>query len=163
MKKKINIKSLIFFLVITLGVGALSGFLTKDSMDVYSKYNRPLFSPPGFIFPIVWSILFILMAISAYLIYNADYTSLEDKKARNNALFVYFLQLVVNFLWPIIFFRLDAVALAAVWLGVLILLVAYTMYLFYKIRPSAAYLLIPYILWLAFAAYLNIGILVLNK
>lgn len=163
MTKKVNIKALIVFLVITLGVGALSGFFTKDSMDTYSKYSRPLFSPPGFLFPIVWTILFVLMAISAYIVYHKGYSTPEEHKDRNSALFVYFLQLVINFLWPIIFFRLDAVLLAAIWLGVLIVVVIYMTYLFYKISQVSAYLLIPYILWLAFAAYLNIGIYVLNK
>ena len=156
---KIRWKPLIISLLITLCIGGLSGFLTRNSMDTYAKYNRPLFSPPGFIFPIVWTVLFVLMAISAYLIYTSD----APKKDKANALFLYFLQLIINFLWPIIFFKLDMLLLGFLWIVLLWVVVIFMIIGFYKIRPIAAFLQIPYLLWLSFAAYLNLGIYTLNK
>ena len=150
---------MIFFLVITLGVGAVSAIFNNNSMDNYKNYNRPILSPPGSLFPIVWSILFVLMAISAYIIYTSDTT----KKEKAEALFLYFLQLVINFFWTIIFFTFDQVLLGFLWIILLWLVVIFMMIAFFKIKPIAAYLQIPYILWLSFAAYLNLGIYVLNK
>jgi len=150
---------LIFFLVITLGVGAVSAIFNNNSMDNYKNYNRPILSPPGWLFPIVWSILFVLMAISAYIIYTSDAT----KKEKTDALFLYFLQLVINFFWTIIFFTFDQVLLGFLWIILLWIVVIFMMVAFFKIKPIAAYLQIPYILWLSFAAYLNLGIYVLNK
>lgn len=156
---KIRWKPLILSLLIALGVGGLSGFLTRNSMDTYSKYNKPLLSPPGFIFPIVWTALFILMAISAYLIYVSD----APKKERSNALFLYLLQLIINFMWPIIFFKFDMLLLGFLWIVLLWVIVIFMIISFYKIKPIAALLQIPYLLWLSFAAYLNLGIYTLNK
>ena len=150
---------MIFFLVITLGVGAVSALFNNNSMDNYKNYNRPILSPPGSLFPIVWSILFVLMAISAYIIYTSDTT----KKEKAEALFLYFLQLVINFFWTIIFFTFDQVLLGFLWIILLWLVVIFMMIAFFKIKSIAAYLQIPYILWLSFAAYLNLGIYVLNK
>ncbi len=150
---------MIFFLVITLGVGAVSAIFNNNSMDNYKNYNRPILSPPGWLFPIVWSILFVLMAISAYIIYTSDAT----KKEKTDALFLYFLQLVINFFWTIIFFTFDQVLLGFLWIILLWIVVIFMMVAFFKIKPIAAYLQIPYILWLSFAAYLNLGIYVLNK
>lgn len=150
---------MIFFLVITLGVGALSAIFTNNSMDKYNNYNRPILSPPGWLFPIVWSILFVLMAISAYIVYTSNAT----KKEKTDALFLYFLQLVINFFWTIIFFSFDQLLLGFLWIILLWIVVIFMMLAFFKIKPIAAYLQIPYILWLSFAAYLNLGIYVLNK
>ncbi len=163
MEKKHNIKALIFFIILSIGVGALAGFLTKDSMQIYSQYNKPIFSPPDMVFGIAWAVLYILMGISAYLIYNTPTSSEEEIKARNNALFIFFLQLAVNFFWPIIYFKFNEVLLAFIWLVVLWLLVIYMIKLFYPINKLATLILIPYILWLSFAAYLNLGIYILNR
>ena len=147
------------FLVITLGVGALSAFITRNDMDIDKRYNMPILSPPKIVFPIVWNILFILMAIAAYIIYTSDASS-KDKK---DALFLYFLQLIINFFWSIIFFSFDLVFLAFLWIMLLWVIVVFMIVAFYKIKPIAAYLLIPYLLWLSFAAYLNLGIYALNR
>lgn len=150
---------MIFFLVITLGVGAAASIFNNKSMDNYKNYNRPILSPPGWLFPIVWSILFVLMAISAYIVYTSNTT----KKEKTDALFLYFLQLVINFFWTIIFFSFDQLLLGFLWIILLWIVVIFMMIAFFKIKPIAAYLQIPYILWLSFAAYLNLGIYVLNK
>ena len=140
-------------------MGALSAIFTNNSMNKYKNYNRPILSPPGWLFPIVWSILFVLMAISAYIVYTSNAT----KKEKTDALFLYFLQLVINFFWTIIFFSFDQLLLGFLWIILLWIVVIFMMVAFFKRKPIAAYLQIPYILWLSFAAYLNLGIYVLNK
>ena len=163
MKKKHNIKALILFLILSIGVGALAGFITKDSAQIYAQYNKPIFSPSDMVLGIVWSILYILMGISAYLIYNTPTSSQEENKVKYNALFIFFLQLVVNFFWPIIYFNLNQVLFAFIWIILLLILVIYMVKLFFTINKPAALLQIPYILWLLFASYLNLGIYILNS
>ncbi len=157
--KNIKWAQLILSIIISLSVGGLSGFLTSNNMDTYKKYHLPMLAPPGFVFPVVWTILFILMGISAYIVLN----STASNKEKANALFLYGLQLVINFLWPLIFFKFELVFLGFLWILLLLAVVAFMIVSFYKINPLSAYLQIPYFLWLLFAAYLNIGIYVLNK
>ena len=152
-------KALIISLLISLGVGALSGFLTKDSMKTFESLVKPALSPPGFVFPIVWTILFILMGVSAYLVWTSDAPRIQKQRA----LAVYGVQLAINFLWSIIFFNLDAYLFAFVWLLLLWLMIILMIYLFGKISRPAAYLQIPYLLWVSFAGYLNLAIYLLNK
>lgn len=155
---KINKKALIIAIAIPLLVGALAGFLTADSMTAFMQLDKPPLSPPGILFPIVWSILYTLMGIASYLIYSSN-TKQEDI---NDALCVYALQLFVNFFWSIIFFNLEWYLFAFFWLVLLWVLILYTILLFYRISKPAAYLLIPYLLWVTFAGYLNLGIYLLN-
>ena len=152
-------KALIISLLISLGVGALSGFLTKDSMKTFESLVKPALSPPGFIFPIVWTLLFVLMGVSAYLVWTSDAPRIQKQRA----LAVYGVQLAINFLWSIIFFNLDAYLFAFVWLLLLWLMIILMIYLFGKISRTAAYLQIPYLLWVSFAGYLNMAIYLLNK
>lgn len=152
-----NSKALIASILISVGVGALSALLTRNSMDVYEKVIQPPLSPPSWIFPLVWTILFILMGISAYLIYRSD------SLYRNSALRIYATQLVVNFFWSIIFFNLEMYLFAFLWLLLLLLMIILMIMSFSKINKTAAYLQIPYLLWVIFAGYLNLGIYLLNK
>ena len=145
-----------FSLLIPLAVGGLSAFLTRNSMDVYSNINQPPLAPPSILFPIVWTILFALMGVSSYLVY------VSNAKNKREALALYGVQLVVNFIWPLIFFNMQAYFAAFLWLILLWVLVAVMILLFYKAKPLAAYLQIPYIIWLTFAAYLNLSIALLN-
>lgn len=156
-----NIKwiPLIISIVISLGVGGLSAFFTRNSMDTYKKYNLPLLAPPGFIFPIVWTILFILMGISAYIIFTSD----AESREKTNALFLYGLQLVLNFFWSIIFFNMDMLFFSFIWIIFLWITVFFMFISFKNINKLAGYLQIPYLVWLTFAAYLNLGIFVLNR
>ena len=156
--KKIKITDLLIFIVGTELVGVLSGIIAGNSFSFYKEIVRPPFSPPGWIFPIVWIILYALMGISAYLIY----TSKATVRQKNFALAVYAIQLVVNFLWSIVFFRLEMLGLSVIIILLLLLLIVVMICVFYRIRPVAAYLNIPYLLWTAFASYLNIGVLILN-
>ena len=120
--KKIKITDLLIFIVGTELVGVLSGIIAGGSFSFYKEIVRPPFSPPGWIFPIVWIILYALMGISAYLIY----TSKATVRQKNFALAVYAIQLVVNFLWSIVFFRLEMVGLSVIIILLLLLLIFVT-------------------------------------
>lgn len=155
---KNKVKLFLLSIALPLLVGGISGFLTRGSMQAYSSLNRSSLSPPGFIFPIVWTILFILMGIASYLVL----TSNASTKSITKALKFYILQLVVNFFWPIIFFNLEMYLFAFVWIILLWVLILITMIKFFKISKPAGYLMLPYFLWVTFAAYLNLSIYLLN-
>lgn len=150
-------KKLIISVLISLGVGGLSAIITSGSMDIYKTLVKPSLAPPSILFPIVWTILYILMGISAYLIYNSNNLESDD------ALKIYGLQLLVNFVWPILFFVLKLRLLSFVWIVLLLILVIVMILKFYKINKTAAYLQIPYFIWVLFASYLNLGFYLLNK
>ena len=150
-----NIEPLIISLLIPLAVGAVSSLLSGTMMA--PTFIQPSFRPPGYLFPIVWTILYILMGISSYLVYTSD------SPAKPAALLVYAIQLVFNFFWTILFFRFSLYGPAFLWLLALIGLIAIMIYLFSKIGPAAAYLQLPYLLWCLFAAYLNFAVYMLNK
>ena len=151
-----QIKSILKAVAIPLSVGILSGFLTKDAMEMFETMTQPPLSPPGWIFPVVWTILYTLMGLSSWLIYKSGGEGKEE------ALSLYFYQLVVNFLWPIFFFSFGWYFVSLLWLLLLWFLVIKMILSFYKISPVAAYLNIPYLIWLTFAAYLNAGVWLLN-
>ncbi len=150
-------KKLIISLLISLGVGGLSALITSGSMDVYSTLIKPFFAPPSILFPIVWTILYILMGISAYIIYE----SYSDEK--NSALGVYLFQLLINFIWPIFFFTLGYRFIALIIILILLISIIYMIIRFYRINKTAAYLQIPYLIWVSFATYLNYAFYILNK
>jgi tryptophan-rich sensory protein len=152
-----NTKSLIISILIPLGVGALSALLSGSIMNEYQSMAQPPLSPPGWVFPIVWTILYILMGISSWLIYKSE------SFYRKAALQLYGIQLVVNFFWTIIFFNLGMYLFAFIWLLVLLFIIILMIAGFSRINKTAAYLLIPYLLWVCFAGYLNLGVYLLNK
>lgn len=151
-----KIKILLFSLLISLGVGGLSALLNMNSMDTYENIIKPILSPPPWVFPLVWTILFILMGISAYFIYQAN--DVGSKKA----LGVYALQLIFNFVWSFIFFKGELYLFSFIWLIFLWIFILWMIILFYKIKPLASLLQIPYLLWVSFAGYLNLMIYLLN-
>lgn len=153
---KVNYKQLAISLAISLGIGVLSGIITMMGMDDFKSANKPPLTPPDYLFPIVWTILFILMGISAYIIYRSD--TLE----KGNALIVYGIQLLVNFFWPIFFFNMSAYLFSFIWIIILWLLIILMIKMFYPISKTAALLQIPYLIWVTFAAYLNFGVFLLN-
>lgn len=142
-----------------LAVGGLSALVTRGSMNIYENINKPPLSPPGWLFPVVWSLLFILMGIAATMVYIKRY---DDKKSAKKGLWLYVIQLAVNFSWSVIFFNLRAFFFAFWWLLLLLLLVVCTAYYFGKVSKTAAWLMVPYILWIIFAGYLNFMIFYLN-
>ena len=155
---KIRWKTLIFNLAVPLITGAVSGFLTRSAMQQYGQLNQPPLSPPSAVFPVVWTTLFLLTGISAYLVTmkRSDGLKSFDLPA------VYWIQLIVNFIWPLIFFNLAIYGIALAWLILLIILVIYMIFQFHDITPAAGWLQVPYLLWLIFAGYLNAGIWLLN-
>jgi len=153
-----NIKKLLICIAIPLAVGALSVFLSKDSMATFQLLNKPVLSPPGILFPIVWTILYTLMGIASYLVISSE----NDKEYIDDAIFFYGLQLAVNFFWSIFFFNFGWYFFSFLWLVLLWLLILVTIILFSKISKPAAYLLLPYLLWVTFAGYLNYSIYLLN-
>ena len=154
-----NMKSYIIGILIPLAVGLLSAYLTRDSMDLYESIVRPALAPPGIVFPIVWTILYTLMGIGSAMIYNTD--APEQDKSR--ALILYGLQLAVNFFWSILFFNQRAFLTSFVWLLLLWALIVAMILSFRKSNKIAAWLQIPYLLWVTFAGYLNLMIYLLNR
>lgn len=152
-------KTYLFFILFTLAVGGLSALLTMGNMDIYDKITTPPFAPPSIVFPIAWGILYVLMGISASMIYLKGK---EDDISVLSPLFLYYLQLTVNFFWSIIFFNMQNFLFSLIWLLLLLVLVVVQTRSFYRISKLAAYLQIPYILWLVFAAVLNYSIFILN-
>ncbi|MCT4605869.1 MAG: tryptophan-rich sensory protein [Marinisporobacter sp.] len=158
-KGKRNLFALIVSIFIPQLVGILSGFLTRGSSDMYRDLIQPSFAPPAWVFPIAWVILYLLMGIASYRIWMLG----AEKKEVKNALFYYGLQLVFNFFWSILFFGVGLRGLAFIELLVLLVLIIITTVKFYRLDKTAGYLMIPYILWVAFAAILNFSIWQLNK
>lgn len=149
-------KKLTASIAICLGTGLLSVLLTLGNFKAYSALLQPPM-PPEWLFPVVWTILYILMGVSAYLVYECD---TEEKYI---GLAVYVLQLIFNFLWLIIFFNIGNLLFAFVWLVFLWVLVLAMAISFYRVNKTAGLLQIPYLLWVTFAGYLNVALYILNK
>lgn len=154
---KIKWKKLIICLAIPLGVGALAALLT-GGMSQYKQLRQPPLAPPGWVFPVVWSILYLLMGYASYRILVSN----APRREKNNALKLYGAQLAINFLWPLVFFGLEQYLLAFFVLLLLWSLIFFTIRAFSRIDETAADLLLPYIIWVTFAGYLNVGVYLLN-
>ena len=152
-----KIKS-IFQLFLPVVLGSLIGLLISNYID-YNTLIKPPLAPPKLLFPIAWTIIYLLMGISYYL-YKKDIY--EETETTKKITIIYYLQLFINLLWSIIFFILKNRLLASLWIIILDLLVIYLIYLFFKEKKISAYLNIPYLLWILFATYLTIGIYLLN-
>lgn len=153
-------KTIKFFLCVglTLAIGAIGGIATASGVNVwYQTLNKPLFNPPSYLFGPVWTILYILMGISFYLILQSSNTVF-----RKRAVIIFCIQLFLNFCWSFLFFKFQLVGTAfieiiLIWLSIVLMIIA-----FYKINRTAAYLQIPYLLWVSFACVLNGSIWILN-
>lgn len=150
-----NFKKLFISILIPVGLGALVGFVSS-SYSNYTDLTLPSFAPPGILFPIVWTILYTLMGISSYII-SESISYQKDK-----ALSIYWMQLIINLLWSIIFFVLNLKTLAFIWIILLIVAVIIMIKRFLSINKLAGYLQIPYLLWIIYAAILNLSIIFLN-
>ena len=150
---------LIVSLILPIGLGSLAGIFTAKAIpEWFDTLAKPSFNPPSYLFGPVWTALYILMGISMFLIWNTPKTELRQK-----ALVVFGVQLFFNFWWSILFFSFHAIFLAVIDILVMWLLIIYMITLFKKIKPIAAYLQIPYLLWVTFATILNISIWYLNR
>lgn len=144
----------LFWIVLTESVGALAGWLSRDAVASFGEvFTQLALTPPSWVFPLVWGILYALMGISA-----ARIAATEKQRGLN----LYILQLALNFFWPLLFFNAHAFGFAALWLGLLWLVVLMMILRFRKTDPFAAVLQIPYLLWLTFALYLNLAVWQLN-
>ena len=152
MSKKL--KTYITFILIPLAVGGLSAFLTRGNMDVFDTVTKPPLTPPAIVFPIVWSILYILMGVGAARVYL--------KEPDSSAIPVFGINLFFNFFWSILFFNMRAFCFSFVWLLVLLAVVLVMTAKFYRVDKTAGLLQIPYCIWLVIAAYLNLFICLTN-
>ena len=159
---KTKTRQFIICITLPLAVGALSSFLTKDDMIAFRAAEKPALYPPEFIFPVVWTILFLLMGIASYRIIRAHKKNDTAIYRVRIAIAYYVLQLAVNFLWPFVFFQYQAYWLAFAVLLTLVYVFLRTYYAFSGIDRFAGYYLIPYLVWLAFAGYLNVAVAMLN-
>ncbi len=151
-------RQLLICIAIPLAVGGVSAWLTRESMNSFAAFVKPPLSPPGWLFPVVWTLLFVLMGLASYLVLM----SAQPKQTINRALRLYGIQLGVNFFWSIFFFNLSLYLFSFLWLILLWLLILATIVRFYQISKTAGYLMVPYLLWVTFAGYLNLGIYLLN-
>ncbi len=155
-----QLKTYVVSILIPLLIGGISAFLTRGNMMLYDEIIKPPFAPPAILFPIVWTILYVLMGIGAARVYlKRDIMPKEASEART----VYFLQLAVNFFWSLIFFNLRAFFAAFLWLVILLVLIILMLVKFRKVDLTAALINIPYLLWVTFAGYLTLAIYLLNR
>ena len=156
---KQNWKTFALWIGLAEAVGGLSAWLSREGMKAYSEtVAQPSLSPPMWLFPVVWGILFLLMGYSAGRIYLAP-----ESRERSRGLNLFVAQLIINFFWSLIFFNAQAFLLAFVWLILLWVLVLLMILTFRKVDPLAAWLQVPHLLWLTFAAYLSAGVWYLNQ
>ncbi len=153
-----KIKKIALSIAIPLLIGGVSTFLSGDQSAVYNNLMQPPLAPPPWLFGVVWPILYVLMGISAYLVSVSN----APEKEKNKAFVFYWLQLAFNFFWSIWFFRFQLFGFSFLWLIVLLILAIANAVMFYDKNRAAGWLLVPYIAWLSFAAYLNYMIWVLN-
>ena len=151
-------KTYVLWIAICEAVGFLAGILTRQGTKIYAQTAiKPPLTPPGWLFPVVWVVLYALMGIGA-----ARITLTPSSAGRSRGLNLMVTQLVVNFFWPLLFFNAGAYGFALLWLLVLWGLVLWMILVWRKVEPLAAWLQIPYLLWLSFAVYLNAGVWYLN-
>lgn len=154
-----KIKPYLISIIIALGVGGLAAFLIKDNIDMYERILRPALAPKAFVFPIVWTILYVLMGISSARVWLQKG---EKSELVLDALFAYVIQLILNFFWSLLFFNMQNFLFSFIWLILLWAAIIIMIIRFYRVDPLAAYLQIPYLLWVTFAGYLNFMIYRLN-
>ena len=155
---KNNTKKLITCIAVPLAVGGLAALLTGGGMKRFETLEKPPLSPPGWLFPVVWTILYLLMGLASYLVLVSG----KEKGDVRRALFLYAAQLALNFFWPIFFFSLSAYVFSFLWLCALWILVLMTTSAFLRLLKPAGQLLFAYVLWVTFAGYLNFGVALLN-
>ena len=153
---KFDFKKFVIILISTFLIGGLFAFIIRNNMQDYKGLIKPI-NVPSIVFPIVWSILYLLMSISCYII------AVSDSKEKNKCIIIYYVQLIINSLWTLIFFGFKSYLIAFIWLILLIVFIVIMILNFYNVSKKAAYLQIPYLIWTVFAGYLNLGIYLLNK
>lgn len=164
-KEKFTFKKFLIavgFIILPLLVGLISSALTGDAMMNFGALKQPPLAPPAWLFPVAWTILYLLMGVASYLIFRLSPKTPVEKSLRKTELILYFVQLIFNFFWTIFFFRLELRFFAFGWLIAMWLMIFALIYMTFKNRKSAVFCLLPYLLWCTFAAYLNITVAILN-
>ncbi len=149
-------------ILLPLVVGIVSSLITGDAMMGFGQFNQPPLAPPAWLFPVAWTILYILMGVASYLIYRLNPKTESEQKLQKAEIIIYFVQLFFNFMWTLIFFALEARWFALGWLIVMWLMILVLICMCKKNCKAAAWCLVPYILWCTFATYLNVMIAILN-
>lgn len=157
--KKTRIGILFAAILIPLLTGVLSALLTMKDMQLYVLRNHPPLSPPAVLFPIVWTVLYLMMGIASYQIWTSD----VSREKRNKALNIYYAQLAMNFFWSILFFIYDWYLFALIWLVIMWILVLICMIRFIRIKASAGLMMIPLLVWITFAGYLNAAWYIMSR
>lgn len=150
-KRPLSLGVLIAAILFPLFIGGVSAFMTAADMQVYETMNKPPLSPPGWLFPLVWTALYVLMGVASYLVYSAE----ADPDRKKKALLLYFGQLIMNFYWPVLFFSFSLYLISFIWLAVMWVLVLLCTVRFFRIRPLAGLLMAALLIWCTFAAYLK--------
>ena len=153
---KIQWKKLIVSILVPLAVGGVSALLTRSGMECFDSVSKPPLTPPAWLFPVAWTVLYVLMGVACYLVWVSP-------QRAPNALFSYGVQLFFNFFWSVIFFGIGNYLFAFVWLVLLWIAILISTLLFFRTRQAAGYLMLPYLVWVTFAGYLNIGVYLLNR
>ncbi len=149
----------LIFVSFPMFVGFIGSLGASNAREIYAELLSPAFSPPSFIFPIMWTVLYLLMGIASYLVFAGNGAFI----LKSSAMKFYFIQLFVNSLWTLFFFALGWRLFALVWLVLLLFLLVLTMIKFRVLSKAGFYLLVPYFLWVSFAGYLNLGFWLLNR
>lgn len=157
--KKVNYLSLLFFIVISQAAGLIGALATTPAIDSWYVYlNKPFFTPPSWLFGPVWTLLYLLMGISAYLVFRNGF----KKKKVEKALYIFITQLTLNLLWSFIFFGYKLLSLAFIEITILWIFIFLTIKAFYKLDKLAGKLMIPYLVWVTYASFLNLAVALLN-
>ncbi|MBQ3430900.1 tryptophan-rich sensory protein [Candidatus Saccharibacteria bacterium] len=170
MKKKMSNKKCSFIEILKAGGmilaplvgGVIITLFTVDAQEAFGKFQQPPLSPPAWLFPVAWTILYILMGVASWLIYRSEAKKPAEKRLKKKELILFYTQLGFNFLWTILFFNADLKYFAFGWLMIMWMMILALMIMTWRNARTATWLLVPYILWCTFAAYLNLGVAVLN-
>lgn len=154
-----KIRPYVLFPLLSLAAGGLSALLTYQNMDLYRRIQVPPLSPPSILFPLVWSLLYVLLGVGSAMVYS--HREAHPREARS-ALWSFGINLAINFVWSLIFFNLQAFLLSFLWLLLLWGSTLSVVIRFYRVHHPAGLLQIPYLLWVTFAGYLNLAIWLLN-
>ena len=149
----------LYWIIFTEAVGGIAGYMTREDVKIYaSTIVKPYLSPPALLFPVVWTVLYALMGVSAARVCAAPVS-----QERTEGLRLFMVQLGINFAWCFVFFKLRMFLAASLLLAVMLVIVLMMCVRFRKIDQLSAYLQMPYVMWLMFAEYLSIGVYVLNR
>ncbi len=149
-------------ILLPLAVGIIASVCTISAQESFNAFAQPPLAPPAWLFPVVWTILYLMMGVASYLIYRVKVNNWRERRLRVAELAIFYVQLIFNFAWTLIFFNSDMKYFAFGWLIAMWLMILAFILMAFRNRKAAAWLMVPYILWCTFAAYLNIAIAILN-